>query len=118
MRKRRSAIETPNWDRLLPAATGLLGVLIGSLALIFAGWTESQKQAAIKRFETLVQFAEAVATTKSDATMEIYRRKVSGLTVFAGKEVLEAYVPYARSQCADTGDPSYECRKLWASVVN
>ena len=31
-----------NWDKLLPAVTGLLGVLIGSLTLVFGGWTESQ----------------------------------------------------------------------------
>ena len=107
-----------NWDKILPAVTGLLGVLVGSFTLIFAGWAESQKQVATKKFETLVEFAEAIWGTTSPEDYQLYKRKVSGLTVFADKEVLEVYVPYAKSGCAGKGDPTYECRVQWANVVN
>jgi hypothetical protein len=107
-----------NWDKLLPAVTGLLGVLVGSLTLLFAGWTESQRQTAIKRYEALVQFAEAIWGTTSEADMQTYKHKIGGLTVFADKGVLDAYAPYARSGCALKGDPTYECRSQWANVVN
>lgn len=106
------------FDKILPAFTGLLGVMIGVSSLLLAGWTESEKQTAIKKSNALVEFAEFAWGLDNPEENLNFTRKVSGITVFADEIILKALAKYTKSGCSETGDKTYECRSNWAAVVN
>ncbi len=105
-----------SFDKLLPAITGLLGVLIGGLTLVFAGWIESEKQSVITRTNALVEFATMTSRREPGDQLQ-YSQKVAGLMVFANEPILKAYERY-NSSCSETADEAYQCRLLWAVMLN
>jgi len=102
-----------SWEKLLPAIMGLLGVLI---ALLFTGWGKARKQAEMRRANALVEFAEFAWGDHTADDID-YTRKLSGLSVFADKAVLETLAVYNRSDCAAKGDQTRKCRRMWVEAV-
>jgi hypothetical protein len=105
------------FDRLFPVVTALIGVAAGSAAtLITARHVESLRLAETRTSQALADYLEAAWGGSKDQTD--YTRKLSLLSVYASKRVLDAVRAYQATDCAAKGDPPGRCRELWAKVVS
>ncbi len=108
-----------SWEKVFPAILGIVGTLLGSaITLVSTGYVESHKVVEQQRSQAIAQYIEAAWGEPSKAEDQWnYTRKLSVLSAYAPRRVLEAIRKYHSTDCARTGDKTQDCRQLWAKVV-
>jgi hypothetical protein len=107
------------WEKFIPAASALLGGLLGTvLTLANVGRTEAEKLAQLNRAKALSEFAEAAWGPGTDDARIAYDRKVSALTVYASPDVIRTHAAWVQKHCIhNTRSHLPECQRAWADVV-
>ena len=102
----------------LPRCDGALGVAAGSAAtLLTAGHVESVRLAETRSSQAVAAYLETAWGGSETQDQSDFTRKLSLLSVYASRSVLDAVRAYQATDCAAKADPPGPCRQLWAKVV-
>ena len=98
----------------------LLGAAIGSgMTIFFSGYTESEKISVSQKKNAVDAFIEAAweNPNNKDKLTTQYFTMLNKLSVYAPDSLIDALSSYHSTKCSDTSDEKYECKVLWAKVV-
>ena len=98
----------------------LLGAAIGSgMTIFFSGYTESEKISVSQKKNAVDAFIEAAweNPNNKDKLTTQYFTMLNKLSVYAPDSLIDALSSYHSTTCSATSDEKYECKVLWAKVV-
>ena len=105
-------------DWLIPSAAALVGALAGLIVtLLTTGYLEESKLAEQRQSEAVAAYIEAAWGDSSAEDESDFVRKLSLLSVYASKDVVEKVRGYGISGCVESSDTEPKCKQLWVSIV-